>query len=189
MASHNHKPFGCAALLVLLLFGVSNAEGQQVAVPFDQLRSRVAVGDKVTITDTMGRQARGTIARLSSSSLTLTVGVRQTEFFEADVERISQRDSRWNGTLWGLGVGAGLGALLDRGLVKEYGREDIGIGESFGFIATAAGVGAGIGFVVDALIKGQRVVYSRSGTLTQTNLTVFPIWATRRQGIAVLLTF
>jgi hypothetical protein len=33
LASHNHKPFGCAALLVLVLFGVSNAEGSATVFP------------------------------------------------------------------------------------------------------------------------------------------------------------
>ena len=46
-----------------------------------------------------------------------------------------------------------MNARVERGLVKEYGREDIGVGESVEFIAGAAGVGAGIGFVVDAMIR------------------------------------
>jgi hypothetical protein len=149
----------------------------------------VTVGDKVTVTDTMGREMQGTIAQLSSSSLALMVGRTQTEFSEADVETVSRRDSRWNGTLWGLGVGGALGAWVDRGLVKEYGREDIAVGESVEFIATAAGVGAGIGFVVDALIKGQRVIYSKSRTSASRNATVLALWVTRRRGIGVSLRF
>ena len=184
---HNQKSLGCAAVLLLPLFGVSIAEGQEVASSFEQLRSRVSVGDKVTVTDVMGREMQGTIADLSSSSLALVVGKTQTEFFEADVETVSRRDSRWNGTLWGLGLGGVLGATLDKSLVEEYGRDDISSGSSVAFIATAAGIGAGIGFAVDAMIKGRRVIYSRPRTSMRRNATLLPMWGTRRKGIFVSL--
>ena len=148
----------------------------------------MTVGDKVTVTDVMGREMQGTIAELSSSSLALVVGATQTEIAEADVETISRRDSRWNGTLWGLGAGGVLGALLDRGLVEEYGRDDISAGSSASFIATAAGIGAGIGFAVDAMIKGRRVIYTRRRASTR-DVTVSPEWNTRRKGILVSLGF
>ena len=163
---------GCAA--VLLLLGVSVTEAQERAGSFEQLRSRVTAGDEVAVTDAMGRETRGRILELSSSSVVLVANKTRTELVEADVETISQRDSRWNGTLWGLGAGGALGALLDRSLVNEYGRDDISAGSSVSFIATAAGLGAGIGFAVDALLKGQRVVYSRGA---------------RRQAIVVVLEF
>ena len=121
---HNHKSLGCAAILLLLLFGVSIAQGQEVARSFEQLRSRVSVGDKVTVTDVKGRELHGPIAELSSSSLALVVGKSQTRFFEADVETVSRRDARWNGTLWGLGVGGVLGAAVAAPLVQVYHRLD-----------------------------------------------------------------
>jgi hypothetical protein len=168
---------------------VSTAEGQEVARSFEQLHSRVTVGNQVAVTDVGGRVERGRITALSLSSLTLLVGTTEREFFEADIETISRRDSRWSGTLWGLGAGGALGAWLDRGLVREYGREDIGVGESVEFVATAAGVGAGIGFLVDALIKGQRVVYSKPRASTRNNTMVVPMWGTGRQGLSVSLKF
>ena len=75
----------------------------------------MSVGDKVAVTDVMGREMQGTIAELSSS-LASVLGKTQAECFEADVETVSRRDSRWNGTLWGLGVGGVLGASLDKSL-------------------------------------------------------------------------
>ena len=89
----------------------------------------------------------------------------------------------------GLGVGGVLGGLLDRSLVDEYGRDDISAGSSVSFIATAAGIGAGIGFVVDAMLKGQRVIYSRPPTSITKHTTVLPMWGTRRQAIVVVLQF
>ena len=95
---HNQKSLSYAAVFPLLLLGVSVAESQGVGDFFAHLRSQVTVGDKVTVTDVMGREMQGTIAELSSSSLALIVGKTRTEFVVADVETVSRRDSRWNGT-------------------------------------------------------------------------------------------
>jgi hypothetical protein len=172
----------------LFVLGVSIAEGQELAGSFEQLRSRVSVGDNVIVADVMGREVRGTITDISVSSLVLVVGKDRIEFVEADVETVSRRDSRWNGTLWGLGTGAVLGALMDKGLVEEYGREDIQVGESVAFIVEASGIGAGVGFAVDALIKGRRVVYMRSPS-TRGTASVSPMWGPSRRGILVSLRF
>lgn len=188
MLFRNHTSLGCAVVAQLLVLGVSVTKGQEVAGSFEQLRSRVSVGENVIVADVVGREVRGTIADLSVSSLVLVVGKDRMEFLEADVETMSRRDSRWNGTLWGLGAGAVLGALLDKGLVEEYGREDIEVGESVEFIAAAAAIGAGIGFAVDALIKGRRVVYSRPPS-TRGKASVSPMWGPSRRGILVSLRF
>jgi hypothetical protein len=136
----------------------------------------------------MGREVRGTITDLSVSSLVLAVGKDRIELLASDIETVSRRDSRWNGTLWGLGAGAVLGALLDKGLVEEYGREDIQVGESVVFIAESAGIGAGIGFAVDGLIKGRRVVYSRPRS-TREKARVSPLWGPSRRGVLVSMRF
>jgi hypothetical protein len=149
----------------------------------------VDVGDTVTVIDVQGREMSGTISDLSASTLTLLVDRTERKLLEADVASVSRRDSRWNGTLWGLGVGGVLGAWADRGLVDEYGREDISVGESAEFIALAAGVGAGIGFAVDALIKGQRLLYSRSASSMRRDSAVVPILVGRRKGILVTKRF
>jgi hypothetical protein len=182
----NHTLLSCAVAAQLFVLGVSTTEGQEVAGSFEQLRSRVSVGDNVIVADVMGREVRGTITDLSVSSLGLIVGKDRMEFFEADVETVSRRDSRWNGTLWGLGGGAVLGALIDKGLVEEYGREDIQVGESVAFIAEAAGIGAGIGFAVDALIKRRRVIYLRPAS-TGGKASVWPMWGAARRGILLSL--
>lgn len=175
--------------LAFLLAATWTTAAQEVADSFEQLGSRVRVGDRVVVTDTAGREIDGTIAALSASALGLAVNGTRLDFDEADVDRVSRRDSRWNGTVWGLGAGGVLGALLDRSLVEEYGREDISSGASVSFIATAGGIGAGIGFAVDAMIKGRRVIYSRAGTSMRRNATVLPMWAPWRRGIFVSLRF
>jgi hypothetical protein len=176
-------------LTLLIAAGVSRAQAQEPVHSFEQLSQRVAVGQAVTVTDAQGRQVYGTISELSASALALDVRGIRTQFLETDVERIGRRDSRWNGTLWGLGAAGVLGVWLDRGLVNEYGREDIGVGDSVAFIAGTAAVGAGIGFVVDALIKGQRILFSRSASSTRSHPVVMHVWLGHRAGIFASVAF
>lgn len=184
----DHSQRRCATLLLILAVGVPiTGEAQEVASSLDDLRELVGVGDNVMVTDLQGRQTQGRIVGISSSSLGLIVGGVRTDFAEDALDTVSRRDSRWNGTLWGLGVGGVLGAWLDRGLVKEYGREDIDVCESVAFIVEAAGVGAGIGFAVDALIKGRRLVYSRSQVSMRRSVTLLPMWVSGRKGVYVSL--
>lgn len=182
---HNQSCAGCAVSFLLLTVLVPIAEAQDVAGSLEQLRSLVKVGDRVTVTDVTGRETTGTIAEVSSSLLGIVAGGTRTDFFESDLDTVSKRDSRWNGTLWGLAVGAAVGASLEKSLADEYGRDDIGYGS---VVVPFAGLGSGIGFAADAMIKGRRVTYTRSRTSTR-SATVSPVWNTRRKGIFVSLQF
>lgn len=184
----HHSLFRSAMLLLVLVFAAPNTvAAQRVASSLDQLRKLVKVGDDVIVTDVHHRQTRGRIAAMSSTSLGLVVDGTRIDVPESDLDTISTRDSRWNGTVWGLGVGAVLGAWLDRDLVRAYGREDISVGESALFIAQAAGGGAAIGFAVDAILDGRRVIYSRSRT--STSATVLPLWGHGRMGVVLSVHF
>lgn len=176
---------GGVTVVAILLFGGSITEAQGTGDSLEHLHRRVATGDTVTVTDASGHETQGTIVAISTSSLALLAGKNRMEFGDADVETISRRDPRWNGTLWGIGAGGVLGTLVDRSLVNEYGRDDISRGASAAFIATAVGIGAGIGFVVDALIRGQQVIYSKPRTTTR----ILPIWGIQRKGISLSLRF
>ena len=170
---------------LLLTVGVQRAEAQGEAGSLEQLRSLVKVGDKVTVTDVAGREVEGTIAEVSSSSLVLVVDRTRTDFIESALGTVSKRDSRWNGTLWGLVVGAALGASLERAFVGEYGRDDVG----YGSVAVPfAALGSAVGFSIDALMKGQRIIYMRSAASSKT-AKVSPVLDTRRKGIFVSLQF
>lgn len=160
---------------------------QDVASSFEQVRELVKPGDNVVVVDLHGRSTRGTVVEITSSAIVLIAGATRVDIPEADLATIGRPDSRWTGALWGLGIGAALGVWIDRGLVKEYGREDIGAGESAAFIAQAAGIGAGIGFIVDALVKGQRLIYSSARA--STGATFAPVWTRKRKGVLVSLRF
>ena len=151
----------CAAVVLILAFGTpGRAVGQQVASSLDQLRELASVGDNVIVTDLAGQQTRGRISDISSLSLSLLAGGTRTTFAPADIDTITERDSRWNGTLWGLAAGAVLGLTIDHGLVKQYGRDDISGRDSAAFVVESAAVGAGIGFAIDAMIRGNRLIFS-----------------------------
>jgi hypothetical protein len=176
----------CETLLLLLAIHVPTAaEAQEVASSLDEVRQLVTVGDNVTVTDLQGRHREGSIAEISSSSLGLIVDGTRTDFPEGDLDTISRRDSRWNGTLWGLAVGAGLGVAFEKVVADEYGRDDIGTGSVF---LPFAGLGAGVGFVVDAMIKGRRIIYARRAGSTR-QATVAPVWNIQRKGVYVKMQF
>lgn len=181
----DHKRLICTTVLLVLAVCIPTTEAQEVAHSLDQLRQRVRVGDKVIVTDLQGRETQGSIVEISASSLGLIVGGARTDFSETDLGTVGRRDSRWNGTLWGLVVGAALGMSFEKGLANEYGRDDIGYGS---VVLPFAGVGAGIGFAVDAMIKGRRIIYTRVGSSTE-NATVAPVWNSRGKGIFVSLQF
>lgn len=181
----DRKWLTCTTVLLVLVVGVPTTGAQEVAHSLDQLSPLVRVGDRVIVTDQQGRETQGTIAEISSASLGLIVSGTRTDFSEADLDTVGRRDSRWNGTLLGLAVGATIGIWFEKGLADEYGRDDISYGS---VVVPFAGLGAGIGFAVDAMIKGRRIIYTRAGSSTR-NATVAPVWNIRRKGIFVSLQF
>jgi len=182
---HRVQWLGCTAALLVLALAVRTAEAQDVTDSLDQLRGLVKVGDQVIATDVHGREMQGSVAEVSSSSLGLVMAGHRIDLSLADLDTVSRRDSRLNGTFLGLAIGAGLGALFEKSLADEYGREDVGYGSA---VLPIAGMGAGIGFVVDAMIRGRRIIY-RKASGTTTNVMISPVWNSHRQSIVVTLRF
>jgi hypothetical protein len=148
---------GAALLLIPALAGA-----QEPVKSFDQLNTRLKVGDTIWVTDAQGREVQGKIHSLSSDALTL--GAEGSNTFAArEVSAIRERrpDSLKNGALIGLGVGAGLALVACFSLAE--GSDDVGwCAAVVGFYGA---VGAGIGAGVDAAIKGPRlVIYRGAGT-------------------------
>lgn len=125
-----------------------------VARSFEQLTLLVRPGDRISVTSASGTRLAGTVTSLSSSALGLQVGAERRTLGENDVATIKRRgtDSLANGARWGLGVGAATGMLA-------CGVCHVGPGLMMAGIYAAIGTGVGVG--VDALIKGDLVVYQR----------------------------
>jgi hypothetical protein len=181
------KRWRSALTLLLFWVGASTTDAQEVEGAFGPLRSRVKVGDTIIVTDVTGQETTGKITALSGAALEVSVDGARRSFSEATVATISRRDSLWNGILWGLGVGAVLGASAEKSFADEYGRDDIGYGS---VVAPFAAAGGAIGLAVDAIIKGRQILYVGSGSGNAAKLVTFrPAWNQRRKGISATLRF
>jgi hypothetical protein len=148
---------------------------------FDQLRVLVGAGQKVNVTDVSGARYSGTVVSLSSSTLTLRVAERVRDLREGDVATIRHRrgDSLGNGALWGLAAGFGTGMVM-------CGRCHVGPGAAMGLVF--GGIGTGIGVGIDALIRGDVVVFQRSGS-SGMRVSVAPQLAKSHTSVAVSIGF
>lgn len=164
---------------VLLLVATASAGAQVVAGNFDQLRVLVKSGDTLTVTDGAGTRSRGKLTDVSASSLELEVAGTRRLFREAEVNIIEKRgdDSLKNGALIGMVTAGALFGPAIGALTGDWGAAVAG-----GFIY--AGIGAGIGVGIDALIEGQRVIYAASRPKTTVSITP----TSRRSGRGVVLS-
>ena len=180
-----------AAIAVLVVGIPSGAIAQAPVSSFDQLATRLRVGDTVYVTDAAGREHKGTIGDLSASSLALLVEKTPRDFPKANVHTIQsqQPDSLANGALIGLAVGAALAtAGLIYGEVTDPGYTSAGA--VVGTVAVLGGVGAGIGTLIDAGTPGKKVlVYRAPAASPAARVSVLPLVSPRRQGLAVSVRF
>lgn len=154
---------------------------------FDQLRVLVRPGDKITIADDAGREVTGTLAELSSSSLSLIVGRQRRDLQASEINTIRQRrsDPLANGAKWGLGIGAGLGLAGGLALSSGYDNDDDGALVAFATLIYG-GLGAAIGVGVDALISGNQIIYARRGAAA---VRIRPLLTAQRHGAVVVIGF
>lgn len=159
---------------------------QEPVKSFDQLNTRLKVGDTVWVTDAQGREVGGKIDALGPNALTLKAEAPRN-FTAADVRMIRERqpDSLKNGALIGLGVGLALGAAGCAAWVSEGEG-----GWCLSFLIAYGGLGTAIGVGVDALIPGRkREVYRAPGSAPSARLSVAPLLGRTRQGVAVSFAF
>jgi hypothetical protein len=174
--------FRVVALALLFALTATAAGAQELAGSFDQLRVLLRPGDTVLVTDGAGREVRGTVADLSSSSLALRVGGGRRTFLETDIASIRQRrpDPLTNGAKWGFIVGAGLGVLGGITIASEYeGSSGTALIPMLALVY--GGIGAGTGAGIDAMHSSEQVIYGRRGAPAQ--VTLRPILSPGRRGI------
>jgi len=179
------------ALLVSMAVAGS-AQAQTPAQSFGELQRVLKPGQSVVVTDTAGRQSKGTVTDVDASSLTVdlstkTYGPRRTfTFRDNTVTTIARRDSLFNGTLIGVGAGILAFKLFDRQICH-------GDPECSWNAAIPVGVpiflplGAALGALMDRDI-GNQVLYQASST-PRTTVTLVPWVAGRRQGLALAMRF
>ena len=148
------------AAMLVVQFRTASAQAVQT---LDEAQSRLQ-GQDVYVGDGAGREVRGTVADISRSSVRLLVDGDSRNFDAANIQFIDRHvgDSRLNGALWGLAIGAGagfVGMLLSRGMALE----DLGRALALAtIVAPAAGTAAGV--AIDASTTARERVYARTPT-------------------------
>jgi len=179
-----------AAAATLLLPALSGA--QESVKSFDQLNTRLRVGDTIWVTDAQGREIKGKIRDLSATSLLLDAGGTPQDLQAARVATIQlqPKDSLKNGVLWGAlagFVGGALSCLLNP---QCGGDDEIASAVSRGLAIVGAAAGAGIGAGADAAIKGPKlVIYRGAGTQSAARFSLAPLIAPRHKGVALSIAF
>ena len=179
-----------AMILVAVFIAVpALAAAQEPVRDFAQLNTRLKPGDTVWVTDSQGREIKGKITNLSSGSLALKAkGAPILSATDVSTIQLRDRDSLKNGTLIGLGVGAGLGLA---GCISIAGEEDAGAWCAMGMLFYA-GIGAGIGVGIDAMIPGKKLVAYRapgSAGPSRARLSIAPAVTPRAKGLALVFSF
>lgn len=179
------RPITCGVAVGLVLAVGTMAGAQEVATSFSELRLLTRTGDRVTVTDTRGRQVKGRVALLSPEHLVVTDSSGRHEWTESDVVGIRQRrpDSLLNGTLIGMGVGAGI-------VLVSAIAEDVSGPDADWYVLGAViygGIGAAIGVGIDVINKDEQDVFRHAPPRAQVRLQ--PLLAPRGGGMRVAVGF
>ena len=182
----------CAVLIVLLwaMPGRSQANAQEVAARFDELRFKVKAGDTVYITEASGKsEQKARVLDLSASSVAVSIGGVRRDLFESDVSRIRQRlpDSRKNGALIGFLVGAVATTALGKALESPPGSCTGGC--IAGNALFSGGLGALAGLGLDALIQGKKDIYVKGASRSSQNVAVRPSVTSQTKRLDISLRF
>jgi hypothetical protein len=167
------------------------AVAQEPVRSFDLLNARLKPGDTVWLTDAEGREIKGTVRDLSPGSLWLKTEGADREFSASGVQaiRAQRRDSLKNGVLIGavVGLAGGAAACLAN---PECSGDEAAAGVTAGLALVGAAAGAGIGALIDAAVKGPKLlVYRAPGAPGQARVSVAPVIGPRAKGVAVSFAF
>jgi hypothetical protein len=150
--------------------GGDAAPAQPATSALDQLRRALGKGDRVSVTRTDAMTWHGRVVRVGADGLEIatralegTTGRRKLNL-SIPLETIQSlerpRDSSQNGALIGAGVGAAVGLSMfaylftvDRNEMDEWGSEFAGV------TVVTAGIGAIVGWAIDAVHSKPHFVY------------------------------
>ena len=178
---------GCAVFL-LPGAGGTRADAQAIATSFDQLAVLVKPGDKVSVVDASGREAKGRIGTLSRDAMILVTEAGPRQLREGDVATIRQRrgDSLLNGAIIGAAAGTAYFVTLSMHLWDSDGG-DVIVPTLVAGGVIFAGLGAGAGVGLDALITRRQVIYQKPAGASR--VSVVPLVGPGRRGAAVSVKF
>ena len=187
------KPAGRSTVILVVALAAMPALGaaQEPVTSFDQLNTRLKVGNEVWVTDAQGEdpwQDR-THHRRCADAERLQDDCRGV----VSLVRYRENDSLKNGTLIGLGIGGSLGlAWCLAAAADDSPRVSTGVECAEGF-SVYGGLGTLLGLVIDAAIPGKmRVAYRAAGAPGASNngrLSTGLIVRPHAKGVAVSFSF
>lgn len=142
-------------------------------------------GTRIEVVDRVGTPTKGTLlgvspdaVRLTSDGTTRTLPLAETSLIRRDGDPV------WDGAAWGGGL-FGLMFLSYNGDCDDCysGAQLVGIRLFF------AGIGAGAGALIDALIRDRRVLYQGADRTTGHTLTLVPVIGPKTGGVNLALAW
>jgi hypothetical protein len=178
--------------------GASPCIAQTPVTSLEELRRELAAGDFITIVPGVGQPVAGRLMRLGDVDLDVRLVTRRTpqERGPRDVtiplEAIQSlerpRDSPRNGAALGAGIGAGFGgAMFVRAIIIDRNEMDEWATVCVGAAAVCTGIGALIGWAVDAAHSKPHIRFDASSRGRMT-VSVQPV-PSRGRGIALAVSF
>ena len=178
-------------VLASVLSPVTFAHAQAPARSLEELQARLRTGDKIQVTDSMGKKTQGKFDGISGSSLRLIVDGTRQEFLEARISEITKRrpESRWDGVLIGLGIGLVAGTVNITSVCNNASERDDCFSVGWAIVLPIyAGAGAGSGALIDFAIKKHDTVFAPAG-VSGYRFRLSPIFDKQRKGITLSVAF
>ena len=178
----------CAVALTVLASSTISAQSDR-----ERIQAHLKDGQKVSITDTQGREITGRIGTMTTASLSLLDHGKTTTVPYDEILRIDRpHDGLANGALIGLSVGGALALVA----IAAEDQRDCSPGEFYcgeptsgGYAAGAlllGGLGAAVGVAIDALIHHDRRIYQRGA---QVRTTISPAIGRASLGASVSVSW
>ena len=161
------------------------AAAQGPVKTFDQLNSRLKVGNTIRVIDTEGREIKGKVTELHNASITVDSGAPAT----VEANRVHQIQSRTKSyrsfVLGGMAAGAAFGAL--GGIVTA---DEVPGAQAVLSGALWCGIGAGVGAIVRAAVPAAwQEVYRAPGASGSARVSVAPMVKPRAKGVVLSVSF
>jgi hypothetical protein len=178
------KLSGRLKLLTLLVLFTATAVSTVSAQTGRALDTVLVPGKTVWITDSAGREQQSRIVSLSGDVVTAAVGEEVRRLHAAEISQVRERrsDSVLNGALIGAGAAVATGLLLCRATEPwENCRDDVRP------MLRIGALGAGIGIVIDWLIRDRQTTYAAAPGAT--TLRASPLLTGQTKGLRFSVSF
>lgn len=172
-------------LALAIVLSQAAAGAQTPARSFAELQGLLGSDEAVVVTDSLGKETKGRVAELSSSSLTILSPAKRV-FTIGEVARVRRKDSIWNGTQYGFWLG--LGAWIVSLNLAAKSSDEFPYGWAYFGAPVSAGVGALAGMLIDRA-RGNDAVYVAPSKATGLPVTVSPWLVKKGGGVSLSMQF